>query len=97
MKVKVKSNLHYYKSKWADKPSYSLHDGDLSKASPDFVVIKAVELEFDIPDDFDPVPKQIESLKAKKQEVMADTQMKLNQLDEQIQRLLCIEHKEVTA
>lgn len=52
-----------------------------------------VERDVDVPDDFDPVPAQVGALRAKKQEILAEASVKAANIDEQISRLTCIEHK----
>lgn len=93
MNVTVKGILHWTKQQWETDPQYQIFRCDMSDVSPEYIAIKPVNIELEIPDDFDPVPRQIEALKAKKQEILADAQFKANNIEEQIQRLLCIEHK----
>ena len=98
MKVTVKGFLHYHKSEWDEFPRYQIFSSDMSCIGPEYVPIKEVEIDMEIPDDFDPIPKQVEALRAKKKEVMAESQQKLNDLEHQIQAFLCIEFKpEVSA
>ena len=72
---------------------YSICQCDMSEYGYIPVAIKEFELSFDIPDDFDPVNGHIDALKAEKQKIAADAQVKMNNLEEQIQSLLCIEDK----
>lgn len=92
MKVKIKGIIHWQCYEW-DEPKYALWSTDMSSAGPQYVPIQPHEFEVDIPDDFDPRPKQVEALRQKKKEVLAAAQEKVNNLEDQIQRLLCIEFK----
>lgn len=52
-----------------------------------------VPVEYDLPDEFNFTQAEIDGLLAKKRAIQAEAQLKLTQIDEQIQRLQCIEHK----
>lgn len=93
MKVTVKGVLHWHKYTYQEHGDYQIWSNDMSSCGPEYAPIQPVECSFEIPDDFDPVPGQIAALRAKKQEILAETQLKVNNLEEQIQSLLCIEHK----
>lgn len=93
MKVTVKTFLHWQKYAWEDVASYVFFCSDMTKHSPDRALIREMEVEVEIPDNFNPAPQQIEALRSKKREVLAETEVKVQNLDEQIQRLLAIEFK----
>ena len=93
MKVTIKGFVHWHKYLWDENPEYQFYACDMSDMGPDYVLIMPHEFNVDIPDDFDPRPRQIEVLRAKKQQILAETQQKVNNIEDQIQRLLCIEHK----
>lgn len=93
MKQTIKMKLFYVKYEWKDTPHLTLCDSDLHKSSPEYALVKEMAIDCECPEDFDPTPQQIENLKEKRNQVMAETQMQINDIDEQIQRLLCIEHK----
>jgi len=97
MKVTVKGVLHYQKNSYDDHPYYTIWRSDMSSMGPEYVPIKEVEIDLEIPDGFNPIPQQVDALRKKKKEVMAESERKLNDLEGQIQSLLCIEFKpEVT-
>jgi hypothetical protein len=93
MKVTVKGFLHWHKYEWAKDPSYQIWRSDMSDTSPDYVCLGEREFEVEVPDDFDPRPSQISALRAYKQKILAETQAKVDNIEEQIQRLLCLEYK----
>lgn len=93
MKAKVTKTLYWISYEWRKEPQFALSEAGMEKSDPRWVVIREVNLEFDVPDDFDPVPSQIASLKRKKKEIQAETNVKVNNIEEQIQALLAIEHK----
>ena len=60
-----------------------------------YILIGTVEVsaDFDIPDDFNFTQAEIDSLKTQKSKIQAEAQIKITQIEEQIQRLQCIEYK----
>jgi hypothetical protein len=93
MKVTVKSFLHWHKYDWEEKSSFQLWRSDMSRDGPDYVCLGEREFEVDVPDDFDPRPHQVAALREAKQRVLAEAQAKANNIEDQIQRLLCLEFK----
>ena len=89
--VTINAQLHYEKSQWDDEAKYTLYPCDMSGTSPDYVLIRKQTFEVEIPDDFDPRPLQVEALRKEKEKVMAEAQAKATNIEEQIQRLLCLE------
>jgi len=55
------------------------------------IQIMSMEVSMDIPDNFDLTNSHIDILKAEKQKIYAEAQIKTNNLEEQIQSLLAIE------
>jgi len=55
------------------------------------IVVSSQEIEMEVPEGFDPTQPHIDLLKAEKQRLAAEAQIKMNNLDEQIQSLLAIE------
>ena len=97
MKVTIKGIIHYRKRP-LDEPKYVFYECNMSDCGPHYVPMFEHQFDVEIPDNFDPTPKMIAALKAAKQKILADANVKANNIDEQIQKLLCIEHRpEVTA
>lgn len=92
MKVTDTVFIHWKKYAWEEQGSFRAMDMKMD-ATPEYVFIREEQITFEVPDDFDPIPDVIANMKAKKQEILADAQVKANNIEEQIQRLLCIEHK----
>ena len=55
------------------------------------ITILSQEIEMEVPEGFDPTQPHIDMLKAEKQRLAGEAQIKMNNLDEQIQSLLAIE------
>ena len=60
----------------------------------DDIELASIEVSLDIPEDFDETNTHIDALKAEKTRLYAEAQIKCNNIEEQIQSLLSIEHKE---
>lgn len=54
------------------------------------VFIREMAVEFDVPDDFDPLPRQIAALEAEKREAMAEYQRKVADINERLSKLQAI-------
>ncbi len=93
MKVPVKGYVVWRNEESFPEPRFETWPSDMSGIGPTHIGVVPLELEVEIPDDFDPIPEQVAILRKKKQEVMAQAQQRVNNLEEQIQRLLCIEYK----
>lgn len=96
MKVKTKAFVIYHANCGLRKdgtPYISLLDFDGSKYNTDLVAIRHQEFEVEIPDDFDPRPKQIEALKAEARKVKAEAHKKITEIEDAISKLTAIEDK----
>ena len=62
-----------------------------------YVLLDTVEVsvDYDLPEDFNFTQCEIDLLKKKKKSVQAEAQKTITRIDEQIQRLQCIEYKGV--
>ena len=60
--------------------------------SPNTVIVAEHEFEVDVPDDFDPRPSMVDSLKEQKRLARAEFAKKVTEIDQRIQSLLAIEH-----
>lgn len=56
--------------------------------------IREIDFEVDIPDDFNPIPKQVAVLEKKKREALEQYQRAVADINERLSKLLAIEHTE---
>ena len=70
---------------------YDIQFSDMSEYGYIFVAKKEIEFSMEVPEGFDPVNGHIDALKAEKQRIAGEAQIKMNNLEEQIQSLLAIE------
>ena len=80
---------------WRNEPEYNAYQTDMSDDEyfGPLVTKETVNVEFDIPDDFNVNDELVKTLRKQQKTIQADAQMKLTQIEERIQSLLCIEHK----
>ncbi|MEB2554078.1 hypothetical protein [Burkholderia cenocepacia] len=93
MKIEIKGFIVYgcfeHEARCGDQPYFSFKDYEPSNES--FVTVRPETLSFDVPDDFDPRPQMVQRLKAEKERIKAEFQMRVTQIDAQIQSLQAIE------
>ncbi|WP_217589786.1 hypothetical protein [Burkholderia sp. GbtcB21] len=93
MKIEINGFIVYgcyeHEARSGDKPYFSFKDYE--PGSESFVTVRPETLSFDVPDDFDPRPAMVERLKAEKERIKAEFQMRVTQIDAQIQSLQAIE------
>ena len=92
MKQKITVFIHCCKYDWKEEGVFVAHPYRFDDSTTHIFLFEQ-EIEIDIPDDFDPTPIQIEKLRKEKQRILAEAQVKANNIDQQIQEMLCIENK----
>lgn len=92
----IRATVTLHAKRYANEYEYSIMASkDMSEYG--YIAIVDQEVSIDIPDDFNPVPVEIEMLRKAKAKIQAEAQMKANAIDEQIGKLLCLEHKPIDA
>lgn len=79
-------------SKWQEA-CFKAWSCDVSKTDPRYALATETEVIVDIPDDFDPTSKIIATMREQQKNILATAQVQSNNIEDQIQRMLCIEHK----
>ena len=97
MKVTIKGFIHYCPPMYGIDGPYSFLGYDItgSEYAHGRVMVMPHELVVDIPDDFDPTPKQIAALEKEKENVRAAFNQRIAQLNEQIGKLQALTFDEV--
>ena len=77
------------------KVQYRAYQTDMSSTAGFGIVVtnKIVDVEFEIKDDFNLNVEMVNALRKEQKTIQAEAQMKMTQIEDRIQRLLCIEHK----
>jgi len=92
MKVTVKGFVYHQKYSWDDEVRYVFFSSD-EMGDVDRVLIGPYSFDLEIPDNFDPTPIKINNLRKEKQRIQAEAHVKAENIERQIQELLCIENK----
>ena len=91
MKVKVTGYVHHVQYPWDEKASYAFFSSVMDQVDYYTCVSQVpVEIEVEIPDNFDPRPKQIAALEEKKRKVQAEFAKRVAEIDDQISKYLAI-------
>ena len=84
--------MYYFDQRFMSEPSYFYSNLNMTTLGDAYAVIKEVDFEIVIPEDFDPRKQMIATLEAQQQKARADFELLMNTLDGKIQSLKCIEH-----
>lgn len=94
MKVTVKGYIYWHKYSWADAASFIFFGTDsMGDIDPNYALIQPHQFDVEIPDDFNPVPQQIQAMRTAQTAIRAKAEAQVTNIEESIQRLLCIEYK----
>ena len=88
MKKTIQCFLHYRTASWC--PGYEVWSNEMT-TSKELIFISSLDVEFEIPDDFDPRPAQIKALQEKQREAAAAFHAMNNDLMRQINELQALE------
>lgn len=80
----------WFQKNWRDEDEYSLFAFDAS--SMGYIKVCDAEVTFETPDDFNPVPAQIEILEKKEAELRRQFEEHLQNIRDQISKLQCLEY-----
>lgn len=88
MKVTIKGLVHEVENGWGDK-EYRLFKYDQSDKYT-AAVIGPAEFEFEVPDDFNPIPAKLAAIEQAKQKARAEYMAKVEELNEQASKLTAL-------
>lgn len=91
MKTTVTVHLHYCKYQWEDEGQIELYPCKFDD-NEHRTYIGERQLEVEVPDNYDPRAQQIAALEKKKQEVMADSQKAITEIEGKINNLQALEY-----
>jgi len=89
MKAQIKGFIVWSKEVW-DEGNYSFIGCEMPEHG--YTTVMPYTLEVDIPESFDPVSSQVDALKKKKTQAMADYQALVTSIDRQISELTALEY-----
>ena len=94
MKVTRNVYLGYWIKSSKDMPQFNVFNHKLSDSDEHFLLVDTKAVEFEINDEQDFTPAVVKALRAQQETIRAEAQAALTKLDEHINSLLAIEHKE---
>lgn len=95
MKQKIKLFIHAAKESYETTYRFVTFPSDYSNYG--YVLLGVKDITVEVPDIKDIILLHVKNLEAKKAKVLADAMMNSNRLDDEIQKLLCLEHKDLEA
>lgn len=91
MKITLTMHLHYTKYHWNDEGSFDLYPCQFDD-NEDRSYVGERQVEIEVPDNYDPRAQQIAALEKKKQQVMADYQKTVTEINARISNLQALEY-----
>lgn len=90
MKTITTTQKIYLHARSYDKEDITINFGDMTQYGDILIATKDIELSFDVPEDYDVVQLEVDQLKNALSIVKAESYVKEQNIEEQIQRLLAI-------
>jgi len=91
MQVKTTVHIHFQKYSFDEKGEFQVFSFKLDDAEHRTYVCEQ-EVEIEVPDNYDPRAQQIAALEKQKQNVMADYQKMVTEINERISNLQALEY-----
>lgn len=91
MKVKVTAHIYYQKYHFEEKGEFQIIYAKLPNDDTR-TYIGAQEVEIEVPNDFDPRPAQIQALLDKRQSLIAETETRVQIINDRISNLQALEY-----
>jgi hypothetical protein len=91
MKIKTTIHIHHSQWSWEEKGQFQVFSCKLEDAEHRTYVGEQ-EIEIDVPDNYDPRAQQVAALEKRKQQVMADFQKTITEINERISNLQALEY-----
>lgn len=88
--MKIKETMYVHKAKYRTEPVIQLTD--MSEYGYVLLGTVDIEFEFEMPSEAEQVKKEIEMLTAEKNRILAEAHMKTQNIQDQINSLLCLEN-----
>lgn len=79
------------KRNYNDEITYHLSSAEMGEYG--YFTVKEIDVEFEVPDDFNSVQAEIGMLREARAKVQAEAQVKINHFDDLISKLSCLEYK----
>lgn len=92
--LQIPAKLYFLLNTTSYGEKYAVHTSDLSQHIPSYVLLETREatFEFSEPEPIEIIGKQVDALRAKKDQIAAESMKQQRLIEDQIQQLLCIDH-----
>jgi len=90
MKIKLTAHIHFIQYAWETKGEFQFYSVKLDDTDCRTYVGKQ-KVEIEVPDNYDPRAQQIAALEKQKQEIMADFQKSVDEINDRISKLQALE------
>ena len=91
MKIKVKAHIYYTQYSWEKEPRFQVFSLKMTD-SEDCTHVGEQEIEIEVPESYDPTLQKIAALEAKRNQVMADYQKMVTEINNRISNLQALEY-----
>ncbi|BAO33272.1 MULTISPECIES: hypothetical protein [Serratia] len=97
--LQIPVKLHFLLNTKSYGDKYTVSTADLSLHIPDYVLLETrdASFEFSEPEPIEIIGKQVDALRAKKEQIAAESMKQQRIIEDQIQQLLCIDHTHIDA
>lgn len=95
--IPVTLYIHFNTNTFAQQ-KFTVATCDMSQTFPDhYVLLETREIFIDVnqPEPFDIIALQVDQLRGQKEQIAAEAQARIGQVEDKIQQLLCIDHSPV--
>ena len=94
MKTITKTSTYFLHASSYDKNELVIYSCDMTKHGDILLAEKDFEISIDVPENLDITQLEINGLNKEKEKIQAETPLKVQNIEDQIQRLLAIGHDE---
>lgn len=90
--MKIQQTMHImYRRDYMGEAEYKLHAYDMSGVgSLEYIRVGTHDVEFEVPDDFNPVQLEVEQLRRQKDKIREDSLKAMDAIEDKIAKLLCL-------
>ena len=91
MKIKITAHIYFHKYEWQHEGKYQVSPVRFED-NEDCTHVGKQEIEIEVPDNYDPRAQKIAVLEKQKQQIMADYQKSVMEINDSISKLTAIEY-----
>lgn len=92
MKIKTTVHVHFQKYSFEENGQFVVFSCKMENAGDHYTYVGPQEIEVEVPENYDPRPQQVAALEKKKQQVMAEFQKTVDEINDRISKLQALEY-----